>query len=70
MTFHECCQAIVNNREAKALNYAVGYAKAGLAMAEGSHAAKVQALYVLNNITHWRGDLAKKVRTALKEYTK
>ncbi len=66
MNFHEACLAIVDNRAAKSLNYAVGYAEAGLGMEMGSHEAKVQALYVLNNVTHWRGDLAKTVRAALK----
>ena len=66
MNFHEACLAITDNRAAKSLNYAVGYAEAGLGMEMGTKEAEVQALYILNNITYWRGDLAKTVRAALK----
>lgn len=66
MNFTEACMAIVENRAAKALNYAVGYAEAGMGMTPGTHEAKVQALYILNNISGWRGDEAKTVRAALK----
>ena len=34
------------------------------------HGLKMQALYILSNITHWRGDTAKAVRAYLKEYAK
>jgi len=66
MTFNEACKAILANRQAPALNYAIGYAAAGAEMLPGTHASRVQALYILNNITHWRGDVAKEVRVALK----
>jgi hypothetical protein len=66
MNFHEACLAIVDNRAAKALNYAVAYAEVGLGMEMGTDESRVQALYILNNITYWRGDLAKTVRAALK----
>jgi len=48
------------------LNYAVGYCRAGLTMS--GHELKVQTLYILNNITHWRHADAKLVRKVLKEY--
>jgi len=67
--FHKCCQNIIDNQEAKALNYAVNYAKAGLYMTD-KREAKVQSLYLLNNMTHWRGDLAKVTREQLKLITK
>jgi len=51
------------------LNYAVNYAKYGLEIEELAD-AKVQALYILNNMTHWRGDLAKEIRAILKEVAK
>jgi hypothetical protein len=34
------------------------------------HDAKVQALYILNNIQYWRGDTAKRVRESLKAISK
>lgn len=68
MTFHEACRAIEANDKAPALTYAVGYARAGLTL-DDPHAQRVQALYILNNITHWRGQLATEVRTTLKAFT-
>lgn len=56
------------DRHSKSLNYAFEYAKAGLYM-HGEELA-TQCLYVLNNITHWRGTKAKKVRQVLKSYVK
>ncbi len=59
---------IVINRDVKAVDYAVNYANMGRYM-EG-HELYVQVLYVLNNITHWRGEVAKRVRGTLKQYVK
>jgi len=64
---HRALEGILVNRDAKALNYAVGYARAGLSMT--GEALYVQCLYILNNITHWRGDTAKWVRQTLKDFT-
>ena len=50
------------------LNYAVEYARAGLCMT--GEELKVQCLYILNNITHWRHPEAKAVRQTLKDFTK
>lgn len=73
MTFEEACRAVVaagdDPKQVNQVNYAVGYARAGLRMVL-SHEKKVQALYILNNITRWRGDTAKAVRAFLKEYAK
>lgn len=69
MTVHEALQSIVNNAEEKSLNWAVNYAAYGLQLAEGEE-LRVQCLYVLNNISRWRGELAKEVRQTLKQYTK
>ena len=66
MTFNEACLAIINSK--KANGYAVAYAKAGVGMT-GEH-RRVQALYILNNLTHWRGENSKEVRATLKEYSK
>jgi len=68
LSFDECCAAIMRNRNEKALNYAVGYASAGMGMR--GHDAKVQALYILNNMGRWRGDIAKQVRESLKAISK
>ncbi|MEM2125022.1 MAG: hypothetical protein QXQ53_01330 [Candidatus Methanosuratincola sp.] len=67
MTVHEALQAIVNNRHEKAVNWAVNYALYGLTLPEGEE-LRVQCLYVLNNISRWRGELAKEVRATLKKY--
>ena len=64
LTMHQCCHAILQSAHDKALNYAIGYARHGLTC-EGSE-ARVQALYILGNITHWRGAMAKQVRASLK----
>jgi len=64
LTFSECCRHILSNRQSKAVNWAVNYAQAGLNMT--GYDAKMQALYILNNIQYWRGDTAKRVRESLK----
>lgn len=49
------------------LNYAVNYADYALGI-DDEHELKVQCLYVLGNITHWRHEKAKEVRATLKAY--
>ena len=76
---------IVMNRREKALNYAVNYASLGYDMAgnllaqrgilsqmdpEAFHEFYVQLLYVANNLSYWRGDTAKQVRTTIKDFIK
>lgn len=63
--FHSACQNVVNERASPALNYAVGYAQAGGGMND-PHEIQVQCLYILNNITHWRGPVAKTTRATFK----
>lgn len=65
MTFHEACQAIIDNRNSKALNYAVNYARYGLTVNDPLE-QYIQSLYILNNMKSWRGELAREVRVALK----
>ncbi len=67
--FHKACQNIVDNREEKALNWAVNYAKHGLTITR-LYDAKIQALYIISNITRWRGEVAKETRAILKKLTK
>ena len=61
-------QSIVNNAQERSLNWAVNYAKVGLGLSGDN--LRVQCLYVLGNMTRWRGEEAKKVRNTLKEFTK
>lgn len=77
-TFLEACRAVVAHCPN---SYAKAYAQAGLSLVESAefqvdaqqhtlHAQRVQALYILNNMMHWRGDMAREVRIFLKEFSK
>lgn len=68
-TFKECCLDIIENSAVPALNYAVPYAQTGM-LIRSDKGARVQALYILNNMQQWRGPLAKEVREALKHHSK
>jgi hypothetical protein len=48
------------------LNWAVSYCRAALDM--GGDELRVQCLYILNNISHWRHPEAKRIRGVLKAY--
>lgn len=50
------------------LNYAIGYTRTAFALT--GHALKVQLLYILNNISHWRHPEAKAVRETLRRHSK
>jgi hypothetical protein len=50
----------------KSLNYAVEYCKNAMDM--GGEELRVQCLYILNNIAHWRHADAKEVRLVLKRF--
>lgn len=63
--FHDACRAVLVNRQLPALNYAVGYALAGLGMTD-SESIRVQCLYILNNMTGWRGAIASEARGIFK----
>lgn len=65
--FHYACHIILENRGAKALNYCVPYARAGLRMSS-SYEISYQIPYILSNMVYWRGPLAKKVRKILKNW--
>ncbi len=66
MDFYTACTAILHSPSAN--GYAKTYAKAGQLL--DGEAARVQALYILSNITHWRAENAKQVRSFLKEFSK
>jgi CRISPR/Cas system-associated protein Cas10 (large subunit of type III CRISPR-Cas system) len=68
MTVHEALVKIWDNRHEKSLNYAVNYATYGMELPDGEE-LKVQCLYVLNNMSRWRGPVAKEVRETLKAYS-
>lgn len=63
--FHKACQNIVDNQDLVALNWAVNYAKHGLTI-DNMHEAKIQAMYIVGNITSWRGLTAQETRATLK----
>lgn len=69
--FRTACRNIMQAARSAApgslLHYAASYASAGLSLTD-QKAISVQALYILNNITHWRGDVAKQTRATLKAY--
>jgi hypothetical protein len=62
MTFQEACQAILD--DPKANPQALDLAK--LARNEQHDALRVQAMYILSNLSHWRAPEAKEVRATLR----
>lgn len=67
----QAAKSILMNADKPALNYAVNYTHHLIQMLidnEPQRDVRVQCLYVLNNIQHWRGDEAKKARKAFKTY--
>ena len=66
--FHIACQNIVDHREEKSLNWAVVRAEQGLASTNTGE-VRTRALYIVSNITHWRGDIAKETKAILKRIT-
>ncbi len=81
LTFHQCCQKIVDAAAAGRgdlrrlgtallLDYAAGYAEVGLRLKEGSMEAKIQALYIVENLKAWRAPEAAAIRTRLRELAK
>ena len=53
----------------KSLNYAVGYCQYFMTI-DNEEEARVQALYILNNLSSWRHERAKEVRDGLKKFAK
>ena len=66
----EAIQVILDDIAAhsKSLNYAVNYARAAMGMS--GEELRVQCLYILGNITHWRHPEAKGVKDTLKAFGK
>ena len=67
--FHQACRNIVDHQTEKSLNWAVNYAKHGLTVTD-KHEAQVQAMYIVGNISRWRGPIAKETRSILKNVIK
>jgi len=65
---HQAFRNIIKNKHEESLNYCVNYARAGLYMT--GHELEVQCLYVLGNMTYWRGEDAKKARNIIKKFIK
>lgn len=67
---HEVIGKILDDKKAynKSLNWAVNYCLNAMRMS--GRELRVQCMYILNNITHWRHPDAKEVRRCLKEYVK
>lgn len=63
--FHAACREIMVCRGNPALNYAVGYAQAGLALTDAEE-CQVQCLYIKENIRGWRGPIAEAARTTFR----
>lgn len=70
MKVKEAIQTILSDKRAypTSLNYAVDYCKAGLGMT--GEELRVQCLYILNNISHWKHPEGKEVRRVLKEFSR
>ena len=81
-TLHDCYREIISASNARAgqrgqgIDYAAMYAREGLRMpdavskAELTDESKTQALYVRTNLSGWRGDKAKLVRTQIDKILK
>lgn len=69
MSYDDACGAIVRAasfaKPNALIQYAASYAEAGRGMT--GEAARVQSLYILNNLSSWRGPEAKAVRAALRK---
>lgn len=64
-------QNIIDNRNNRALNYCVGYTRAAIHMIlQGKQKAGIrhQLLYVLSNMSYWRGGIAKETRAIIRNY--
>lgn len=68
MSFDDACRAVIRAaawaKPTALIQYAASYAEAGIGMT--GEDARVQALYILNNLSEWRAPEAKAVRAALR----
>lgn len=72
LSFKECCDRVVAAAKVKKsgdIMYAATYASAGLRMTDPEE-IRVQILYILNNLSGWRGPEAKETKDAFKKLGK
>jgi len=70
MTVKEALELIVADQDCPALNYCVNYAKYALGLSASGQLAelRLQLLYTVSNITHWRaGKNVKATKEQIKE---
>ena len=69
--FKEACNKImdIETKPGAMLNYGKAYAKAGLGLFTEKE-IQVQIPYILSNLSTWKGEEAKKVKTTLKNLEK
>lgn len=67
---YKAIRVILSDRKSysTSLNYAIAYCQ--LAQGMAGEELRVQCLYILNNISHWRHPEAKAVREVLKSFSK
>ena len=66
-------QLVIADQDSKALQWAVNYAKVGESMIKigaEDEVLQTQAMYLLSNISRWRGEGNKEVRATLKAFVK
>jgi len=66
-------QLVIADQDAPALKWAVNYAKVGLGMIlieVDDEVLRTQILYLLSNISRWRGEGNKEARDIFKKYIK
>ncbi|QIG68002.1 hypothetical protein EVB55_067 [Rhizobium phage RHph_Y68] len=70
--WNEACQAVVrkaeNSPNSSLIQYGAAYAQRGYMMY--GEERRVQALYILNNLSGWRGEEAKKAKEVFKRASK
>lgn len=71
IAFNEACQRIViaakESYPEGMIQYAANYARIGMSMTDREE-IRTQALYILNNLRHWRGEEAKMVKETIKAF--
>ena len=65
--FWKCCQEIlkIETKPGAMLGYAQAYAEAGLGLSD-EDSIRVQVLYILSNLSTWKGEKAREVKAILK----
>ena len=72
MTLKEALSRILEHRSSQALTYAIAYTEYALSMIERGESIediRIQCLYVRNNLSSWRGDVARNVKSVIDDFT-